>query len=65
MTTFTWLLWPSAQATVASTRELLGLIGAIAVTVPLANGPKLVGGRRACDHGGALQEGLWGCGDYL
>jgi hypothetical protein len=43
LTTFTSLLSPSAQATEASTRELPGLIGAIAITVPLANGPTLVG----------------------
>jgi hypothetical protein len=34
----------------------VGLIGAIAITVPLANGPTLVG-PRAGDHGGGLQEG--------
>jgi hypothetical protein len=56
LATFTWPLSPWAQATVASNRVLYGLIGAIAITVPLANGPTLVG-PRAGDHGGGLQEG--------
>jgi hypothetical protein len=42
-TTFTWVVSSSAQSTVASTSELRGVSGAIAVTVPRANGPRLVG----------------------
>jgi hypothetical protein len=41
--TFTWVVAPSAQLTVATTIGLLGVIGAMAVTVPLAKGPLLVG----------------------
>jgi hypothetical protein len=43
LATFTSLVWPSAQRTVANSRGLPELNGAIAVTVPRANGPTLVG----------------------
>jgi hypothetical protein len=43
LATFTWVVTPSAQLTVASSRELPGLNGAMAVKVPRANGPTLVG----------------------
>ena len=44
LATFTWVVTPSAQLTVATTIELLGMIGAMAVTVPHAKCPLLVGG---------------------
>jgi hypothetical protein len=43
LATFTWVVTPSAQLTVANSRELPGLNGAMAVKVPRANGPTLVG----------------------
>jgi hypothetical protein len=43
LATLTRVLSPSAQTTLASTRALLGLSGSMAVTVPLAKGPRLVG----------------------
>ena len=50
LATFTWVVTPSAQLTVATTIELLGMIGAMAVTVPHAKCPLLVGGRARGDH---------------
>jgi hypothetical protein len=43
LATFTWVVTPSAHLTVARTMELLGMIGAMVVTVPRAKGPLLVG----------------------
>jgi len=43
LATFTSLLVSSAQPTVTSIRLLRGLMGAMAATVPRANGPTLVG----------------------
>jgi hypothetical protein len=43
LATFTRVLSPSAQTTVASSMGLLELSGAMAVRVPLAKGPRLVG----------------------
>jgi hypothetical protein len=52
LATFTWLVSLSAQLTVATTIGLLGMIGAMAVTVPHAKCPLLVGGRveTTADH---------------
>jgi hypothetical protein len=46
LATFTWLVSLSAQLTVASSRELPGLNGAMAVTVPRAKGPLLGGAEK-------------------
>ena len=45
LVTFTWVVTPSAQLTVATTIGLLGMIGVMAVTVPHAKGQLLAGGR--------------------
>jgi hypothetical protein len=52
LVTFTWVVTPSAQLTVATTVGLLGMIGPMAVTVPRAKGPLLVG------------EGAWSTADH-